>query len=303
MKKIISITMALMLMLSAVACGSKSDNKNENNTQTQTENQTENASVSYTDVLTNAFTGEASEILMYFPVISNSTIAMRDLLTALINGEDIDIDKNKDVIQKLADSFEKTTKDEFYNQEPSEDDTDDDKEYLEMISIEKNALLTSAEILRDLAAKSGNAKLEITDENKEATEIAFSVYEEKINQNIDIIFGATNEEESYALLSDAEGKKINPSTDLEEFAISVSPLMTQVHTVAIFKPAEGKEEFVYNVLNQRVETSKEQFETYLADQYEIAKAAKITKLDDGTVVLVMTENAEEVYENIIKALK
>ena len=47
---------------------------------------------------------------------------------------------------------------------------------------------------------------------------------------------------------------------------------------------------------------RDSFETYLADQYEIAKNAKLETRDDGTSIMVMCENADAVYEAIVAAL-
>ena len=45
------------------------------------------------------------------------------------------------------------------------------------------------------------------------------------------------------------------------------------------------------------------FEMYLADQYDIAKNARLETLEDGTVLLVMCEDQDTVYDAIAKAIQ
>ena len=71
---------------------------------------------------------------------------------------------------------------------------------------------------------------------------------------------------------------------------------------AAILPAAGKEDLVLEGLNSFVENQKRSFEQYLADQYEIAKEAKVGTLEDGTVLLVMCENQDAVYDSIKDAL-
>lgn len=91
--------------------------------------------------------------------------------------------------------------------------------------------------------------------------------------------------------------------DMEAFAISVSIMNTQAYGVAIVKPAEGKSEAVLKAVNGFVEQQKKAFEQYLPDQKEIANAATVDTLDDGTIVLVMSEGGEELQKAILEALK
>jgi len=91
--------------------------------------------------------------------------------------------------------------------------------------------------------------------------------------------------------------------DMSAYAISLSPMNTQAYCIALIMPAEGKEETVANGLNGFVELQQTNFERYLPDQYDIAKAATVETLEDGTVMLVMSEDHDTVAENIRSALQ
>ena len=90
--------------------------------------------------------------------------------------------------------------------------------------------------------------------------------------------------------------------DVTELAMSVSLINVKAYGIVIAKPAEGCEETVKAGLKGFIDTQCANFETYLADQYEIAKNAKLETLDDGTIIMVMCENADAVYEAIVAAL-
>ena len=91
--------------------------------------------------------------------------------------------------------------------------------------------------------------------------------------------------------------------DYEEFSASVSLLNVRSYGVAIVKPAEGKTDAVKEALSGFIEAQKSAQENYLADQYAIAKAAKLETLKSGEVVLVMCENQDQVFQSIETALK
>lgn len=90
--------------------------------------------------------------------------------------------------------------------------------------------------------------------------------------------------------------------DAEAYALSISPMNVKAYGIAIVKPAEGKQEVVETGLNGFLETQRKNFETYLPDQYEIAKAGTVNTLDDGTVVMVVSENSDAIYDSIVKSL-
>lgn len=92
------------------------------------------------------------------------------------------------------------------------------------------------------------------------------------------------------------------AADVDDIAMSVSLINIKAYGIVIAKPAEGCEETVKAGLQGFIDTQCANFETYLADQYEIAKNAKLETLDDGTIIMVMCENADAVYEAIVAAL-
>ena len=90
--------------------------------------------------------------------------------------------------------------------------------------------------------------------------------------------------------------------DMSSYAISMSLMNVQAYTIALIMPAEDKADTVLEAVKSYVERQQQNFELYLADQYEIAKAAKVETLDDGTIVLVMAENTDDVYSAVTDAL-
>ena len=127
----------------------------------------------------------------------------------------------------------------------------------------------------------------------------------------DAITGARDEEENEALpvMSDKDGIEDMyyqvvgfTAADVDEVAMSVSLINIKAYGIVIARPAEGCEETVKAGLQAFIDTQCANFETYLADQYEIAKNAKLETLDDGTIVMVMCENSDAVYESIVSAL-
>lgn len=90
--------------------------------------------------------------------------------------------------------------------------------------------------------------------------------------------------------------------DVAEAAFSVSLMNVQAYGVAIVKPAEGKTDAVKEGLTSFIEGQKAAQKDYLADQYEIAKAAKLEVMKSGEVVLVMSEGQNELLKAIKTAL-
>ena len=92
------------------------------------------------------------------------------------------------------------------------------------------------------------------------------------------------------------------AADVDDIAMSVSLINIKAYGIVIAKPAEGCADTVKAGLQAFIDTQCNNFETYLADQYEIAKNAKLETLDDGTIVMVMCANADTVYDAIVAAL-
>ena len=92
------------------------------------------------------------------------------------------------------------------------------------------------------------------------------------------------------------------AADVDDIAMSVSLINIKAYGIVIAKPAEGCADTVKAGLQAFIDNQCASFETYLADQYEIAKNAKLETLDDGTIVMVMCANADAVYDAIVAAL-
>lgn len=90
--------------------------------------------------------------------------------------------------------------------------------------------------------------------------------------------------------------------DVQEAAFSVSMMNVQSYGLAIVKPADGKEAAVTDGLQTFIDGQKAAQENYLADQYAIAKAAKLDTVKSGEVVLVMCEEQDTVFSSIKDAL-
>ena len=90
--------------------------------------------------------------------------------------------------------------------------------------------------------------------------------------------------------------------DYESFAASVSLMNVRSYAVAIVKPAAGKTDAVQKALEDYVTGQQMSMQNYLADQYEIAKAATVTVVPSGEVVLVCCENSADVLGSIEDAL-
>ena len=86
------------------------------------------------------------------------------------------------------------------------------------------------------------------------------------------------------------------------FAVAISPMNIKAYGVAAILPAEGKSEEVLEGVNAFVDQQKQNFQQYLVDQYDIANAAKVETLDDGTILLVMCENQNTVLDAIKTSL-
>lgn len=88
--------------------------------------------------------------------------------------------------------------------------------------------------------------------------------------------------------------------DYRAFAISMSMMNIQAYAIAAVAPAEGKEDSVKAALQGYIDTQISAFETYLPGPYENAKNARLETLSDGTVLLVMCEEQDSVFEGISK---
>ncbi len=308
MKKNLAIFIALVMMLSSVACGNKNDTNTPSEPSTSTSTSettkpetpetpvaTENLSLKFQNAINNAYSSEAlKETIEVDPVVSGSTVAIHQYLVSLETATSTNIDTNKVFLTEGAKLYKSFAEQPLFTQEAPENPTDDDKAYFKELAEQKEAFVNTAKLLEELATKSGDVNLELTDEQKAQLKLANETFKSQSLSNIEMLFST---------FMDSNGKAINPAVDLNAFAISMSMMNTRAHSVMILKPADGKEDFVYSVVENVVKNTQKSFEQYLQDQYEIAKNAKLEKLADGTIVLVMTESGEEVYNNIMEALK
>lgn len=90
--------------------------------------------------------------------------------------------------------------------------------------------------------------------------------------------------------------------DMQAYAISMSMMNVKAYAIALILPAEGKEQTVLDAVNAYVDSTESSFSTYLPDQHEVAQNAKVETLSDGTVLLVMCEDADTVYQSIVDTL-
>lgn len=86
--------------------------------------------------------------------------------------------------------------------------------------------------------------------------------------------------------------------DTQGFALGVSAMNVQAYAVVAVVPAEGQEDTILQGLEGFKDLKIKDFTNYLADQLEIAETSHIETLDNGTIVLVMCANQDEVLENL-----
>ena len=162
------------------------------------------------------------------------------------------------------------------------------------------------------AAPTGSAGPEETGEPSEAPETETPETETPAAGALaDAITAARTDEENEAYPVFADKDAVEDAyyqvvgftaADVDELAMSVSLINIKAYGIVIARPAEGCADTVKAGLQAFIDTQCANFETYLADQYEIAKNAKLETLDDGTIVMVMCENADTVYEAIVSAI-
>ena len=114
------------------------------------------------------------------------------------------------------------------------------------------------------------------------------------------VISEAKEDDGSAMLLEMMGLK---QEDMTAFGISTSMMNVKAYGIALVRPAEGKEDTVKEALQGFIDTQKANFEMYLADQYEIAKAARLETLSDGTILMVMTENQDTVFDAIKDAVE
>ena len=91
--------------------------------------------------------------------------------------------------------------------------------------------------------------------------------------------------------------------DMEAFGISMSLMNVQAYGIAAIMPAQDKAETVKQALQDYIDRQQQNFEMYLQDQYEVAKNAKLETLEDGTILMVMCQDQDTVFDAISTAIE
>lgn len=82
------------------------------------------------------------------------------------------------------------------------------------------------------------------------------------------------------------------------YALSVSLMNVKAYAVAAIYPAAGEKDALLESLRIFVANQQKSFKEYLADQYEIAVNTRLETLEDGTILLVMSESQDAVFDSI-----
>ncbi len=105
--------------------------------------------------------------------------------------------------------------------------------------------------------------------------------------------------EESAMLLEMMGLK---EDDMIAFGVSTTMMNVKAYGIAAVMPAEGKTEAVKESLQGFIEQKQQEFEFYLPDQRPVAENARLDTLEDGTVLMVMIEDQDTVFDNISKAI-
>lgn len=91
--------------------------------------------------------------------------------------------------------------------------------------------------------------------------------------------------------------------DMKAFGVSMSMMNVKAYGIAAVMPAEDKAEAVKEALQGYIDRQQQNFEMYLQDQYEVAKNARLETLEDGTILMVMCEDQDTVFDAIANAIE
>lgn len=94
-----------------------------------------------------------------------------------------------------------------------------------------------------------------------------------------------------------------PKADMSAFAMYVSAMNVQAYGVAAIYPAADKSDAVMEALQGFIDRQKQNFDMYLMEQFEIASNAKLEKLEDGTILLVMCDGQDDIFTSIKTAIE
>ena len=125
-----------------------------------------------------------------------------------------------------------------------------------------------------------------------------SARDQEMNEAVPVITAETDDLADFILpLLGVSGENAG------SYALAVSPMNVRAYGIAAVMPAAGKDEEVLEGLNHFMDTQQQNFEQYLPDQYEIAKSARMETLEDGTILMVMSEEQDTVFDAIRDAIE
>ncbi len=111
------------------------------------------------------------------------------------------------------------------------------------------------------------------------------------------VLSEVNEES--AMLLEMMGLK---EEDMAAFGVSTTMMNVKAYGIAAVMPVEGKTDAVKESLQGFIDQKQMEFEFYLPDQRPIAENARLEVLEDGTVLMVMIEDQDTVFQNISNAI-
>lgn len=154
------------------------------------------------------------------------------------------------------------------------------------------ALALTVTALAGCSGKSGSDKTA-----EELTELYSSAITDNGGEMVEYnpVFTEVKEDDMSAIILENLGLLVE---DMKAFAVSSSVMNVQAYAIAAVMPAEGKAETVTSALQSYIDAQKASFEQYLADQYEVASNAKLETLEDGTILMVMCEDQDTVFDAI-----
>ena len=162
-------------------------------------------------------------------------------------------------------------------------------------------LLTAAALLAGLLAGCGSGSGETERTPEEWTQLYSTAItdarDEETNEAYSIL--TSSDDDLFDLILQTLGLT---EEDMTAYAISMSLMNVQAYAVVAILPAEGKTETVTSALQAYIDHTKASFEFYLPGPFEVASNARLETLSDGTVLLVMCEDQDTVFDAISSAI-
>lgn len=158
------------------------------------------------------------------------------------------------------------------------------------------ALALAVTALFGCSGKSGSDKTP-----EELSELYASAITENGGEMVEYnpVFTEVKEDDMSAIILENLGLLVE---DMQAFGVSSSVMNVKAYGIAAVMPAEGKAESVTSALQGYIDAQKSSFEQYLVDQYEVANSAKLETLEDGTILMVMCEDQDTVFDAISAAI-